>query len=383
MDSPLTFYEFFAGGGMARKGLGSRWTCLFANDVDAGKARAYRANFGEEDLHLGDVWKIDPAALPGRADLAWASSPCQDLSLAGNRAGLSGARSSAFWGFWRLVSALDGQGRAPRTIVIENVGGLFTSHGGADFTALCQALADQGYRFGAVEIDAALFLPQSRPRLFMVATLGEVSPGLAAAPPAEPFHTARTICAHARLPTALQALWLWWSLSTPPRRNIDLAGLLEPDDTVVWRTAEQTAHMLADLSSVNRARLQSAQASGERRVGALFRRMRMESGASVKRAEVRFDGLAGCLRTPGGGSSRQFIVVVEGDVVRTRQLTPREGARLMGLPDSYVLPDGPTAAFKVVGDGVACPAVRHLAQTLLEPLAADRLAADRLAVAAE
>jgi DNA (cytosine-5)-methyltransferase 1 len=217
----------------------------------------------------------------------------------------------------------------------------------------------------------------------MVATLGEVSPGLAAAPPAEPFHTARTICAHARLPTALQALWLWWSLPTPPRRNIDLAGLLEPDDTVVWRTAEQTAHMLADLSSVNRARLQSAQASGERRVGALFRRMRMESGASVKRAEVRFDGLAGCLRTPGGGSSRQFIVVVEGDVVRTRQLTPREGARLMGLPDSYVLPDGPTAAFKVVGDGVACPAVRHLAQTLLEPLAADRLAADRLAVAAE
>ncbi|MHB8285081.1 MAG: DNA cytosine methyltransferase [Caulobacteraceae bacterium] len=371
--SPLTYYEFFAGGGMARTGLGPTWACLFANDVDAGKARAYRANFGDEDLRLGDVWKIDADSLPGRADLAWASSPCQDLSLAGNRAGLSGARSSAFWGFWRLITALNDQGRAPRTVVIENVGGLFTSHGGADFTALCQALSDQGYRFGAVEIDAALFLPQSRPRLFVVATHADVAPGLVADRPALPFHTARTVAAHARLPAELQASWVWWALATPPRRNTDLASLLEPDHAVAWRTPEQTARMLADLAPAHLAKLQAAQASGERRIGALFRRVRVENGVGVKRAEVRFDGLAGCLRTPGGGSSRQFIVVVEGETVRTRQLTPREGARLMGLPDSYILPPGPTAAFKVIGDGVACPAVRHLAAGLLQPLSVARL----------
>jgi DNA (cytosine-5)-methyltransferase 1 len=295
------------------------------------------------------------------------------LSLAGNRAGLSGARSSAFWGFWRLITDLNAQGRAPQTLVIENVGGLFTSHGGADFTALCQALGDQGYRFGAVEIDAALFLPQSRPRLFVVATLVEVAPDLVAARPALPFHTPRTVAAHARLPAELQALWIWWALATPPLRNTDLASLLEPDDAVAWRTPAQTTQMLADLAPAHRAKLHAAQAAGERRVGALFRRVRTEDGVGVKRAEVRFDGLAGCLRTPGGGSSRQFLVIVEGETIRTRQLTPREGARLMGLPDGYILPVGPTAAFKVVGDGVACPAVRHLAEGLLQPLSVARL----------
>jgi DNA (cytosine-5)-methyltransferase 1 len=99
-------------------------------------------------------------------------------------------------------------------------------------------------------------------------------------------------------------------------------------------------------------------------VGAVFRRTR----ADGQRAEVRTDGLAGCLRTPRGGSSRQTIALVRDHKVRSRLLTPREGARLMGLPDSYRLPDGATAALHVVGDGVAVPVVRWLAEQLLEPL---------------
>jgi len=97
---------------MARAGLGPAWRCLFANDFDPLKARTYRANWGEDDLRVGDVWDLEAADLPGHADLAWASSPCQDFSLAGARAGLGGGRSSAFFGFWRLVEALDRQGRA-------------------------------------------------------------------------------------------------------------------------------------------------------------------------------------------------------------------------------------------------------------------------------
>src|ERR1700748_1677576 len=139
---------------MARAGLGMRWASLFANDFDALKARTYRANWPGEPFQEGDVWAIAPAALPGRADLAWASSPCQDFSLAGARAGLKGGRSSAFFGFWRLMEALDDEGRAPRVLAIENVSGLLSSHGGEDFRALAQALATRGYRFGALEIDA-------------------------------------------------------------------------------------------------------------------------------------------------------------------------------------------------------------------------------------
>jgi len=353
-NEPLTFYEFFAGGGMARLGLGEAWRCLFANDFDPVKVATYRANFGGEDLHAGDVWRLKAADLPGRADLAWASSPCQDFSLAGARAGLAGSRSSAFFGFWKLIEALGIEGRAPRTIVIENVVGLLTSHGGADFEALGRALAGQGYRFGALEIDAANFTPQSRPRVFVVASR-EARPSLTGD---SPFHTPGVRAAFERLPPDLQASWNWWRVPEPPRRNIDLAAVLEPD--TAWRSPKDTEHLLSLMSPIHRERL------SQDAVGAVFRRTRPEG----QRAEVRTDGLAGCLRTPRGGSSRQTIVVARDGQVRSRLLTGREGARLMGLPDSYVLPKSTNAALHVVGDGVAAPVVRWLAEHLLEPLCA-------------
>ncbi|OYX31176.1 MAG: DNA (cytosine-5-)-methyltransferase [Caulobacterales bacterium 32-69-10] len=322
--APFTYYEFFAGGGMARCGLGDGWRCLFANDFDAKKAESYRENWGGDHLAVGDVWDLSPDRLPGRADLAWASSPCQDVSMAGKRAGLSGARSSAFWGFWRLIETLDRQGRAPRLVVLENVVGLLNSRGGGDFTALCETLARQGWRFGAVEVDAALFTPQSRPRMFLVLTRDAPAAHLTLPGPAAPFHGHRVVEAQGRLPQAVRTHWVWWRLAAPPARNQDL--------------------------------------------GAVFRRMRIENGQQHQRAEVRFDGVAGCLRTPGGGSSRQMLLVVDGPRVRSRTLSPREGARLMGLPDSYRLPATQTAALHLIGDGVAAPVVRHLAEQLLEPL---------------
>jgi DNA (cytosine-5)-methyltransferase 1 len=87
------------------------------------------------------------------------------------------------------------------------------------------------------------------------------------------------------------------------------------------------------------------------------------------RAEVRFDDVAGCLRTPAGGSSRQTIIVVDGNVVRSRLISSRETARLMGLPETYKLPKGYNEAYHLMGDGVAVPVVRFLAHHLLEPLA--------------
>ncbi|MES2895848.1 MAG: DNA cytosine methyltransferase [Pseudomonadota bacterium] len=364
-NSALTFLEFFAGGGMARLGLGARWSCAFANDFDPVKAATYRANFADaaEHFHEGDVWNIDPARLPGTADLAWASSPCQDFSLAGGRAGLAGGKSSAFFGFWRLIEALGPD--APRCVVIENVSGLLTSHGGADFTALCAALAERGYSFGVLEIDAARFVPQSRPRVFVVATR--------APPPVRlvgdsPFQTRLVRDAHARLPPELAARWIWWRGEGPAARNTDLASALEPDDAVAWHGTARTARLIELMSPLHRRRLAGVQASGVRSVGAVFKRMRLEDGARVQRAEARFDGLAGCLRTPRGGSSRQTLIVVQGDSVRSRLVTGREAARLMGLPETYRIPSTATSALHVMGDGVVVPVVAWLAAEILEPL---------------
>jgi DNA (cytosine-5)-methyltransferase 1 len=365
MSRDLNFYEFFAGGGMARLGLGAGWTCAFANDFDPLKAATYRANFADaaDHFHQGDVWKLEAGDLPPRADLAWASSPCQDFSLAGARAGLGGGRSSAFFGFWRLIEALGPE--APRAVVIENVSGLLTSHGGADFTALCRALAAQGYSFGALEIDAAKFVPQSRPRVFVVATRERPQPELIGD---GPFQTRAVREAHARLPADLAARWIWWRGEAPAARNTDLGSVLEPNADVAWHLPARTERLLELMGPLHRARIEAAKVSGARSVGAVFNRMRLVDGKKVQRSEVRFDGLAGCLRTPRGGSSRQTLVVIDGEQVRSRLISPREGARLMGLPDSYILPPAATGALHVAGDGVVVPVVRWLAASILEPL---------------
>ncbi len=351
---------------MARLGLGDGWTCAFANDFDSSKAAAYRENFTDAGAHFveGDVWGLTTQDLPGRADLAWASSPCQDFSLAGGRAGLAGGRSSAFYGFWKLIEALVAEERPPKVLVIENVTGLLTSNGGADFTALCQALALQGYCFGALEIDAAPFLPQSRPRVFVIAAHGEprgqVGPN--------PFRTPAIAKAYDRLPPALQTLWQDWAGSAPSIRNTRLSDILDPDGEVVWNTPAKTDRLIALMSPRHQAQIDGLKASGDRAVGALFRRTRLIEGRRQQRAEIRFDGLAGCLRTPRGGSSRQTLVVVQADEVRSRLISPRETARLMGLSETYKLPRSTTAALHVTGDGVAIPVVHWLAGQVIEPL---------------
>ncbi|CCJ07185.1 DNA cytosine methyltransferase [Methylocystis sp. SC2] len=371
MDDRPAYYEFFAGGGMARAGLGEGWRCLFANDFDRKKAESYRANWGGEELHVGDVREISTAQLPGRADLVWASFPCQDLSLAGAGAGLKGERSGTFWPFWDLMKALRQESRAPSLIVLENVCGALTSHGGKDFVKICEALAKEGYRFGALVIDAALFVPQSRPRLFIIAAREDV-----AAPSAltrknanAPFHTRALVAAHERLPNALQDKWHWWNLPAPPLRNTALIDVIEDAPTdVEWRSVEETIALIAMMSDVNLAKIAEAKRAGRKMVGTLYRRTRYQNGVKIQRAEARFDEIAGCLRTPAGGSSRQYVLVVNKGRVRSRLMSARETARLMGLPENYSLPATYSDAYHLTGDGVVVPVVRHIAASLLEPL---------------
>lgn len=374
-DSPAAdpaAFEFFAGGGLAGLGL-MGFRLAFANDIDPMKTRAHRANHPAARLHQGDVWDLTPADLPGTPDLCWASSPCQDVSLAGARGGLEAVRSGAFWGFWRLMQGLAAEGRGPRVVVIENVVGLLTSGQGRDFAAVCQALAEGGYRVGALEMDAALWLPQSRPRLFIVAMRDVEGPASDA--PVAPFHSPRLVAAHARLTDAVRAQWAWWSVTAPPRRNLDLSGTLLPDAEVAWFDDRQTETLLSLAAPLHRARLEAALASGERRVAAAFRRVRVEAGRKVQRLEVRLDGLAGCLRTPSGGSSRQYVLVCDQGRIRARRLTGREAARLMGLGEDYVLPSSESAALKLMGDAVAVPVVRALSEQLLSPALCGRVRA--------
>ncbi|MDH5637086.1 MAG: DNA cytosine methyltransferase, partial [Nitrospinota bacterium] len=148
-----------------------------------------------------------------------------------------------------------------------------------------------------------------------------------------------------------------------------LADIIENDSPGArWHSRQERDKLLSLMSPLHVGKVRHAIDSGERRVGAVFKRTRKDrQGRSSQRAEVRFDGVAGCLRTPAGGSSRQIILIVEGGRARSRLLSPRESARLMGLPDDYKLPEGSQDAYRLTGDGVAAPVVRWLAQSCIEP----------------
>ena len=128
-SSPLRAAEFFAGIGLVRMALQRAGIdVVWANDIEPIKERIYSENFGTADFRLGDVRQLRGSDLPD-VDVATASFPCTDLSLAGWRRGLAGSGSGMFWEFARVLWEMGD--RRPQAILLENVPGFVTSHGGA------------------------------------------------------------------------------------------------------------------------------------------------------------------------------------------------------------------------------------------------------------
>jgi DNA (cytosine-5)-methyltransferase 1 len=298
-------------------------------------------------------------------DLAWASFQYQDLSLADDRAGLDAARSGSFCPFWKLMQTLRAAGRVPRMIVLENVTGLFTSHGGKDFDAISNAIEECGYRAGAVVIDASLFVAQSRERVFVVAMDADAY----TRPLSSPTDRARSSNRrHWPPPASASAIRCGGASQFRRSETRRLTTSSKMNRTACAGMTAQRASAARSNEPARQAKLEEAKAAGHKAAWTAFRRMRDIASQRTSRTELRFDGIAGCLRVPTGGSSRQFVVVTENGEVRSRLLSPREAARLMGLPDEYKLPANVNEALGLVGDGVAVPAVRYLAENLLEPL---------------
>ncbi len=189
--------------------------------------------FREGDkLKRCDVAHIATDDLPGQATLAWASFLCQDLSLAGTGAGLNGERSGTFHYFWDLIEQLQAQERQPRIVALENVVGALTSHSGKDFQTILERMATTGYRTGALVIDAVHFLPQSRPRLFIVGVREDcdIPVDLISQIAGKAWHTKRMQQAFQSLPVSLQSKWIWWNVPRPNAPVVGLSTLLLTDE---------------------------------------------------------------------------------------------------------------------------------------------------------
>ncbi len=220
-------------------------------------------------------------------------------------------------------------------------------------------------------IDAVHFVPKSRPRLFIVAIKEDIAipSGLVRKAPDPLWTTATLVQSQKALDKKSRGRWVWWNLPAPATRTAAFSDLIEDEpEGVSWHTKAETKKLLDMMSPLNRKKVLNARKAGKRIIGTIYKRTRLdETGCRVQRAEIRFDDIAGCLRTPVGGSSRQLLMFVDGDRVRSRLLSPREAARLMGLSDNYQLPKNYNEAYHLAGDGLVVPAVRHLAQHILEP----------------
>lgn len=374
-----TFCEFFAGIGLVREGLApSGWSCTYANDIDPKKRAMYERRFGTDGhFHLEDVWKTGEilARIVDRPFLATASFPCIDLSLAGHWRGFDGEHSSTFFGFARLLEEL-GE-RRPRVVMLENVTGFITSKGGKDFESAVHALAGLGYWIDAFVLDAKFFVPQSRPRVFVIGLHESMGPPMAARKSALDWladaWTENIDIAHrsVRPPKLVQLMrsielptgWTAFNLAIPKAHRPEIADYIDLDDDQDWwdQAAVDKHHNM--MNNRHRKAVDLLVAEAKTFVGTIYRRKR----TGKTRAEVRFDGMAGCLRTPKGGSGRQIVIAVDRGRLRMRWMSAREYARLQGAED-FPLVDNTIQNLYGFGDAVCVPVIRWIDEQILTPV---------------
>ena len=372
MSSHKTVAEFFAGIGLMRLGLEKAgWKTIWANDIDSDKQAMYQEHFSYTPnvFVLDDIHRLDPDTIP-TTTLATASFPCTDLSVAGSRRGLSGSGSGAFWGF---IKTIKGMGhRKPSIVLLENVNGFLSSNRGNDFKDACSALNNLGYAVDAFLVDAVHFVPQSRQRLFVIGTLRNEPTHVYDSTvsffegPCRPPSIAHYILAHP------EVRWELRDLPIPPKRSVCLKDTLETlsSDSNYWWSNERASYLVNQMSDRHRATADSMIRNPETSYGTVFRRIR--KGKSM--AELRVDGIAGCLRTPRGGSARQILFVAGNDSYRVRLITPRECAHLMGASEFKIDPAiSLNKALFGFGDAVCASVIEWIGQNYLNPLLKDMI----------
>lgn len=365
-DPPIPFAEFFAGIGLVRAALEPLgFQPMWANDIEPMKRAHYVANHSSEGFWLGDVRDVRADQLPNEIELATSSFPCIDLSLAGNRSGLAGEHSGMFWEFARVMIDLKKQGRMPRVVLIENVSGFASSHGGKDLQSALVKLTELGYSCDILTIDASHFVPQSRPRMFIVGITGELPASCVAGVPelseARPNWVLKAY--HKNLPNArLHHL----PLPALPPRVAGLSSIVEEigSSDSRWWDDERLAAFVNSLSPIQSARLEELRSRQEKTWRTAYRRTR--NGKATW--EIRRDEIAGCLRTTGGGSSKQALVVAGDGKAQARWMTAREYARLMGANDYELNGVTPNQAQFGFGDAVVVDVVQWIGKHYLLPV---------------
>lgn len=166
----MIYLDLFSGIGGFHLGIlqaGVKIDKCYFSEVDKYATQIYKKHF-PDSIELGDIRNIKPEEL-GKVDLVTFGFPCQDLSIAGKRAGLGGSRSGLFFEAMRIINEL-----RPSIFIFENVKGLLTSNEGKDFEIVLREIADIGiYECEWQLVNTSWVLPQNRERVYFIGHLGE------------------------------------------------------------------------------------------------------------------------------------------------------------------------------------------------------------------
>lgn len=326
----FTFIDLFAGIGGMRMGFeaaGGR--CVFTSEWNPFARKTYAANFGDGDAIAGDIRELDEEEIPDH-DVLVAGFPCQPFSIAGvskkNALGrphgfACATQGTLFFDVARILAA-----KRPRAFLLENVKNLVNHDRGRTFRVIRQTLEEElGYRISWRVIDAAHFVPQHRERILIVGFREDCGFDLA----------------DLKLP------------GTGPK----LRAVLHPEN---GREAAEEPYTLAPKGVVNPKytltkklwEYLQAYAAKHRAAGNGF-------GFGLVGPRDRARTLSARYHKDGSE-----ILVRRGDGENPRRLTPRECARLMGFPDSFLIPVSDTQAYKQFGNSVAVPVVAAVAQAM-------------------
>lgn len=257
-------------------------------------------------------------------DLLCGGFPCQDVSVAGRRAGLAGARSGLFHEFARIAESL-----RPRWLLVENVPGLLSSNGGRDFGVVLGTLADLGYGLGWRILDSRFFgVPQRRRRVFVVGALAVGDPRAAAE------RAGAVLAVGSRCP-----------------RHPATRGEAGEDPAGTSRNGVEVSGTLEFAGS------------GKHNYG-VDNVTGYVAVSENQRAEVLETDYARQLTSGGGKPGQGYSMTRQGSSVR--RLTPTECERLQALPDGWTAHGPDSRRYAALGDAVTASVGEWIGRRLLE-----------------
>lgn len=307
-----TFIDLFAGLGgfrLALESLGAK--CVYSNEWDEPAQKVYAKNFG--DIPEGDITQVDEKTIPEH-DILCAGFPCQAFSISGKQRGFEDSRGTLFFDVARIVRE-----KKPKVVFMENVKN-FATHDNGHTLEVVQATMEQlGYVFYQKVLNAVDYgVPQKRERIYMVCFRKDLEVGKFSYP--KPFELTRHV-----------EDFLLDDESMLSNLYVD-----RPDTYMNDTKDEEYSNKTIRLGTVNKG------GQGER----IY---------SIKGIAITLSAYGGGIFAKTGG------YLVNG---KTRKLHPRESARIMGYPDSYMISDSANQAYKQFGNSVVIDVLQLIAEQI-------------------